>query len=392
MTDKHRSIVRRSRFPASSSDPIATPLVTSVAYRSVDASALDAQYEGTTPGFTYAREGHPNATVLAEKIDWLEGAEGGMITSSGMSALSAIYLGLLKSGDHIVAGDQLYGRNLRLLRQELPRLGITTSFVDPTDAAAIAGAMQQNTRLVLIELVSNPTLRIADMAGIQAAVAQSDALLVVDNTFTTPAGFRPFAHGADIIMHSVTKLLAGHSDVTLGYVAARDPEIRQALNDAVVTWGLNGSPFDCWQAERGLQSFDLRFARAQSNAKALADALAEVEAVDQVLYPGRPDHPDHNRAASLLGEAPGNMVSFRLKGGRDQADRFIRAAAHIPFAPTLGDVATTLSHPASSSHRGLSAEERLALGITEGFFRVSVGIEEPAQIIDEITKSIEVSS
>lgn len=391
MEDKYRSIVRRTNFPSSSSDPLTTPLVTAVAYTSEDASALDDQYEGIKSGYTYAREGHPNATVLAEKIDWLEGAKGGIITGSGMSALAAIYLGLLKSGDHIVASDQLYGRNLRLLRQDLERFGISATCVDPTDSKAVAAAIKDETKLVVVEAVSNPTLRVADMVGIAKVVTDTDAHLVVDNTFTTPAAYKPFDHGADIVMHSVTKLLSGHSDVTLGYVAAKDADHTKAIYDAVVTWGLTPAPFDCWQAERGLHSFDLRFERSQSNAAQLADALAEMSAVESVLYPGRPDHPDHNRARQILGDQSGNMVSFRLKGGRDQADRFVRAATHIPFAPTLGDISTTLSHSASSSHRGLSEAERLELGITEGFFRVSVGVEKADQIISEFKTSIEAS-
>lgn len=389
MSQDHKSLVRRTALPASSSTPLATPLFSAVAYSSPDADALDAQYEGSNPGYTYAREGHPNAEVLASKIDWLEGAEGGAITGSGMSALAAIYLGLLKSGDHIVAGDQLYGRNIRILTKELPKFGISTTLVDPTDAASVSRAMKPTTKMILVEVVANPTLRVADMDGIAELAANHDALLVVDNTFTTPASYKPLARGADIVMHSVTKLLAGHSDVTLGYVAAKDPAINQAMRDAIVTWGLTPAPFDCWQAEKGLHSFQIRFEKAQDNARAIADRLGELQAVDAVIYPGRADHPDHNRAAAVLGDTPGNMVSFRIKGGREEANRFIRAAQHIPFAPTLGDVATTLSHSASSSHREMAASEREAIGITEGFFRVSVGIEEKELLLGEFTKALE---
>lgn len=387
MTD-YRSIVRRVKSPVSVSTPISTPLYSAVAYRSEDADGLDSQYEGRTHGYTYAREGHPNAAVLAEKLDWLEGAEGGVLSSSGMAALSGIYLGLLQSGDHVVAGDQLYGRNLRLLNRDLPRLGITSSLVDPTNAEAIKAAIKPTTKLVVVEVVSNPTLRVADMEGIAKVTEDAGVLLVVDNTFTTPASYKPLNHGADIVMHSVTKLLAGHSDVTLGYAVSRNRDVNAAMLDAVVTWGLTPAPFDCWQAERGLHSFELRFERAQSNARALADTLAEIEGVDAVIYPGRHDHPDHNRAQAILGDNPGNMVSFRLKGGREQANKFIRAAEHIPFAPTLGDVGTTLSHPVSSSHRELSEQALLDIGITEGFFRVSVGIEDADQLTSEFKQAV----
>ena len=388
------TIVRRSDIPQSASRPVATPLFPSVVYASPSADTLDAQYEGKVDGYTYAREGHPNADILASKIDSLEGiasdgdAPGGIVTSSGMGAISAMFLGLLKQGDQVLAGDQLYGRSLRMLSQDLPRLGFETGFFDACDTASLEAAIQPHTCMVMIEAVSNPTLRVADVAGIAALAARHNLILVVDNTFTTPAVFRPFDHGADIIIHSVTKFLAGHSDVTLGYVAARDPEHRTAIYDAAVTWGMTPSPFDCWLAERGMHSFEVRFAAAQANAAAIADGLAGLPGMRQVLYPGRADHPDHVLAASLFDGAFGNMVSFEIEGGRAEVNRFIEAAGQIPFAPTLGDVATTLSHPASSSHRALSADARAALGMSEGFFRLSVGIEPASLLLGELQAAL----
>lgn len=388
MSDTPKSLVRRTQWPTSVSRPVVTPLQPSVVYASPDPDALDAQYADAS-GFTYAREGHPNAAVLAQKIDMLEGATGGIITGSGMSAIGAVFLGCLKAGDHVLGGDQLYGRTLRLMTQDLPKFGIETSLADPTDVGAMRAAARPNTKMIVVEVVSNPTIRVADMPEIVALAKEIGALLVVDNTFTTPRSYRPFDHGADIIVHSVTKLLAGHSDATLGYVAARDPDLRTAINDANVTWGLTPSPFDCWLAERGLHSFELRFDRAQDNAAKLADALSQIKGVKRVIYPTRPDHPDHNRAVSLLNGRGGNMFSLELTGGREAANAFTRAASDIAFAPTLGDVGTTLSHPASSSHRGLTPEARGALGISEGFFRVSVGIEDVDLLIREMTAAAE---
>jgi len=392
MTDDHKSLVRRTSLPVSASAPVVTPIYPSVVYRSETPDQLDAQYEGRLSGYTYAREGHPNATVLAGKIDWMEGVSGGIITGSGMAALSAILLGLLAKDDHVLAGDQLYGRSMRLVTQDLPRMGFKASLADPTDAKAFEAAITPKTRMILVEVVSNPTLRVADMAAIADMAKRHGVLLVVDNTFTTPASYRPFEHGADIVLHSVTKLLAGHSDVTLGYVAAKQPDIQKPIYDAAVTWGMTPSPYECWLAERGLHSFGLRFERAQKNASALADHLATLAGVAQVYYPGRPDHPDHNRARAVLGDNPGNMLSFRLSGGREAANAFTTAAPHIPFAPTLGDVGTTLSHPASSSHRALSEKDRQKLGITQGFFRVSVGIEDIDQLKSEFTAAIKASA
>lgn len=388
MSNQHRSIVRRGIRPESASRPVVSPLSPSVVYASPDADALDAQYEGRTKGYTYAREGHPNWSILADKLDWLEGGSKGVVTSSGMSAVGALFHATLAKGDHVVAGSQLYGRTLRLLAEEMPRWGVEVTLVDPTDGSAFADALRPETKLALVEVVSNPTLRVADMDAITDACKAQGVCLAVDNTFTTPALYHPFEQGAHVVIHSVTKMLAGHSDVTLGYACARDADLAQRLYDEVVTWGLTPSPFDCWLAERGLHSFEVRFERAQANAAALADHLAGLDGVASVLYPGRSDHPDHARAAAMLGAGGGTMVSFLLQGGREEVNRFLRAASNIPFAPTLGDVGTTLSHPASSSHRGLTPEGRAALGITEGFIRMSVGIENLELLKRELAEAV----
>ncbi|AUC55534.1 cystathionine gamma-synthase [Sagittula sp. P11] len=375
------TLQRPVTVPQSLSTPVITPLMPSVVYASTTPDELDSQYEGRAQGYTYAREGHPNADVLARRIDALEGCEGGLVLGSGMAAVAAVLLGLTKAGDHVVGGDQLYGRSLRMLTEDLPRLGIATTMAQVTDAASVAAALRPETKMVLIEVVSNPTLRLADLDGIAALCREKGVLLVVDNTFTTPATVKPFEHGADIVLHSVTKLLAGHSDVTLGWIGARDPDLMAKMRVFAVTTGMTPSPFDCWLAERGLHTFALRQARTQETARRLADHLAGQAGIARVLYPTRPDHPDMARAQGLLQGQGGNMVSFVLDGGRAEANAFAEAANGVAFAPTLGDVGTTLSHPASSSHRALTPEGREALGITEGFFRVSVGLEDPDALI-----------
>lgn len=379
---------RRLPWPAGVARPVTSPLQASVVYAAESPDALDAQYEGRTEGWTYAREGHPNAAVLAARIDALEGAEGGVVTGSGMAAVAAAMLGLVGQGDHVIGADQLYGRSLRLLAEDLPRFGVATTRADATDVAAVAAACRPETRAILVEVVSNPTIRVADIAGLAALARERGIALVVDNTFTTPRGFRAFDHGADVVVHSVTKLLAGHSDATLGYVAARDPAVRARVAVAAATWGLTASPFDCWLAERGMMSFALRYDRAEANAGALADHLAGLPGVTRVLYPGRADHPDADRARRLLAGRWGTMVSFEVAGGRAAANALVRAMPDLPFAPTLGDIGTTLSHPPSSSHRALSAQARAAMGISEGFFRVSVGVEEIEGLCAEFTAGV----
>lgn len=371
----------RTPWPGSVSRPVVNPLQPSVVYASGDPDELDAQYEGGAKGFTYAREGHPNAEVLGQMVDAMEGATGGVVTGSGMGAVTVALLGSVKAGDHVLGADQLYGRSLRLMNEELPRLGIATSLADPTDVAAFEAAIRPETRLILIETVSNPTLRVADVDGIIALARSRGILVAVDNTFPTPRGCQPLVRGADIVIHSVTKLMAGHSDATLGYVAAKDPDLAARFLTLAVSMGFTASPFDCWLAERGLYSFDLRYERCTATAARLGDALLEMPGVLRVLYPTRTDHPDHNRSVSLLGGEGGHMVSFEIAGGRAAANAFVRAAEGLNFAPTLGDIATTISHPATSSHRALTPEARAGLGISEGFFRISVGCEQAEALI-----------
>jgi cystathionine beta-lyase/cystathionine gamma-synthase len=354
---------------------------------------LDAQYEGDLHGYTYSREGHPNADVVAHTIDAMEGAPHmGVVVSSGMAAVSAVLLGLTKAGDHVIGGNQLYGRSLRMMAEDLPRLGIATSMVDPGDVEAVRAAIRPETKMILVEVVSNPTLRVADILGLSALAKETGILLVVDNTFTTPRSFKAYDHGADIVIHSVTKLLAGHSDVMLGYVSAKDKALNDRLRVFAVTAGMSPSPFDCWLAERGMLSFELRFDRAQSTAAKLAEHLGTLKGVKRVIYPARRDHPDHLRAEALLKGQYCNMVSFEIEGTRAAANALARGAEGLSFAPTLGDVGTTLSHPASSSHRALTAEKRAELGMSEGFFRVSVGLEDPDALCDVFTSAVQAAT
>jgi len=388
MTDRGTP-VRRTPWPEGAERPLVSPLAPAAAYTAADADALDAIYGGQATGYVYAREGHPNAAVLAAKLDAMEGLGRGLVTGSGMAALAAAVLSQVAAGDRVVAARQLYGRSQRLLRDELPRLGVEVAFADAGDGQAFAAAIGPQCRLVLVELVSNPTLRVTDLPAIVAAARSAGACVVLDNTFATPLGARAADLGADVVVHSVTKLLAGHSDVTLGYVAAAAPELAERIEAFAVTMGLTPSPFDCWLAERGLHTFELRHSRACATAAALATELAAAPGVSGVLYPGRRDHPDHARAAALLGAPWGNMVTFHLTGGRAAVNRFLAAAGdRLPFAATLGDVATTVSHPATSSHRALEPAERAELGITEGTLRVSVGIETAAYVLDAFAAAL----
>ena len=238
--------------------------------------------------------------------------------------------------------------------------------------------------MLFVETISNPMLRVVDLPALADLAHEHDALLVVDNTFATPVLCRPLELGADLVMESLTKMIAGHSDVTLGMIAGNDDELFGRLKNTSSIWGFAANPFDCWLAERGLETMTLRTNAACRNALELSDWLAEQPGVSRVIYPGRPDHPEHALAAELLHDQFGHMLCFELDGGRDAVNAFIQNAPGIPFSPSLGHTTTTLSYPDGTSHRYAPAEEKKKQGITEGLIRLSVGIEEISAIRREI--------
>lgn len=376
MKKSNRSVVRRTVAPVNPGQPLAPALAPSAMYHYETVSEMLEVSEGRVDGFTYSRDGHPNGAMLAEKLSWMEGAKAGIMTGSGMTALSAAFLTVLKKGDSIAAASQLYGRSLAMVDHTLPRLGFETRHFDASNPETFAAAITPGTRIVLAEIVSNPMLRVTHFEALVEATKKAGALLVVDNTFTTPTGFNPLAHGADLVMHSVTKMLSGHSDLNLGFLGGNGPELIENINETLKIMGLNASAYNCWMAERGLNTFDLRFARAQENAGQLAAFFETHPMISKVHYPGLTSHPDHQLARKMLPNGYGSMVSFVLKGAREQADTFVKAAENIPYGSTLGDVATTIIMPAASSHRKLGREARLALGIEDNLIRVSVGIED----------------
>ncbi len=365
---------READIPRSATEPLAPPIQLSAVYRVDGLDQIDAIFRGETTGFFYARDGHPNAAALASKLAALEGAEAALICASGMAAEAAILLTLLGQGDEVALADGLYGKTAVLVGRELARFGVQRRVFDATRPETLRAALTPRTRLVFAETISNPLVRVADLAGLAAVIREtgSDAKLVIDNTFA-PLLCRPLDCGADAVTHSVTKLIGGHSDVTLGLLAGRRALIDQCMSVASA-FGLTGNPFDSWLALRGLSTLNLRSERACRNAWALAERLAGHAKVRGVHYPGLTRHPDHALALEMLSGGFGTIVTIDL-GGREQADALIRALEHVPFAPSLGDVTTTLSHPSTTSHRALTAEESARQGITPGLIRLSVGLE-----------------
>jgi cystathionine beta-lyase/cystathionine gamma-synthase len=360
--------------------PLAPPLYQSAVYTLPDLDAYERIMNAEEPGFVYARDKHPNAQRLAARLAEVEAGQWAVVCGSGMASLSAILLATVSQGDRIVAGNRLYGRTTQLLKQELHRFGVQTTLVDASDLEQVRQALETPVRILLVETMSNPLVRMVDIERLVELAHARGCLLLVDNTFATPALVKPLALGADLVMESLTKMIGGHSDVTLGVVSGRG-DLLPEMSQVVSIWGFAANPFDCWLAERGLSTLAVRMRAASANAAALADWLAAQPGVARVVYPGRPDHPEHALATRLLKGGFGNMLCFELAGGREAVNRFIRRATGIPFSPSLGHMTTTCSHPASTSHRYASPAEKQRQGISDGLIRLSVGCEEREEIL-----------
>jgi cystathionine beta-lyase/cystathionine gamma-synthase len=366
---------RPQSLPPLPTRPHAPPIFLASVWECDSPQQVDALLSGREAGYVYQRDGHPNAFLLAEKLKLLHGAARGVVTGSGMAALAAALLSQLQMGDHAVIGNRMYGKTLALFVGEASRLGIEVTSVDTCDSAAVSAAIRTNTKLVLAETIANPLLEVADIASLAEVAHQKNTLLLIDNTFASPILCRPLELGADLVMESLTKTLNGHSDVILGFFGGRG-DVWERVPAVISTWGLASGAFECWLAERGLATAHLRIERGCENALAAAQYLQQRSPkVAQVYYPGLANHPQHALARRQFGERFGTMVSFRLTGGRTAADAFIAAAKQIPFCPSLGELSTTLSHPETTSHRGMTGEQRAALGITGGTIRLSVGTE-----------------
>lgn len=376
---------RPDEAPAMPTAPLASPIYQAAVYRCADPDQAGRLLSGQEEGYVYSRDRNPNSDLLAEKVRALHQADHAIVCGSGMAACSAILLAHLKSGDHVVVGDQMYGRTLTLLEKELSRLGVTSTRVDACNVAQVRAAMKPATKLVVVETITNPLVRVVDVAQLAEAAHAGGARLVVDNTFASPVLCRPLELGADIVFESLTKIMNGHSDVLLGAVCTR-ADAWNRINGVVGSYGLSAAPFDCWLAARGIGTLALRAERASANALRAAEYLTKRPECAKVYYPGLENHPDHQIAARQFAEEYaeprfGSMLSFTLAGGSAAAARFITAAKRIPFCPSLGDLSTTLSHPESTSHRGLTPEERAALEITGGTIRLSVGIESGSAVV-----------
>lgn len=337
----------------------------------------------THNGYDYSRTANPTRTALEECIAALEGGARCVATASGMAA-EATVMALFPAGSHIIAGHDIYGGTYRLFSQVLSTHGIEFSFVNMVeDPEAVRRALRPNTRAVWIETPSNPLLTLVDIAAVCRIAKKAGALAIVDNTFMSPFFQRPLNLGADVALHSTTKYLNGHSDVVGGALVTKSAELGEKIAWMLNNLGTGCSPFDAWLVLRGVKTLPLRMKAHAANALALAKFLAAQREVAHVYYPGLPDHPQHKLAKRQM-SGFGGMLSFDLKGGREAAFKFVGALKTIAFAESLGGVESLIEHPETMSHASMTAEQRRVAGIGDGNLRISVGIEDAADLIEDL--------
>lgn len=337
-------------------------------------------------GYDYSRGKNPTRTALQENLAALEGGKHGLVFASGLAAIHTV-LQTLKPGDHVVGGGDLYGGTYRLFTKIVERTGITFTFVDTTDLGAVEQAMTDATKLVWIETPTNPLLRVTDIRAVADLAHARGAKLCVDNTFATPMLQRPLSLGADLVMHSVTKYLGGHSDVIMGALVLNDDAWAEELGFLQFAVGAVPGPMDCFLVLRGTKTLHLRVERHCSNARAVAAFLDQHDAVAKVIYPGLESHPGHALATRQMDDY-GGMVSFVLEGSvKDGMDLCTRTKV-FALAESLGGVESLIEHPPSMTHASIPAEQRRASGLDDGLVRLSVGVEHPDDLIADLDQAL----
>ncbi|ATQ43658.1 O-succinylhomoserine sulfhydrylase [Caulobacter mirabilis] len=360
-------------------------LTQSFAYGS--AEAADRRFSGEEPGFVYSRYANPTTQMFEERLALLEGAEHCRGLASGMAAVHVALTGLLKAGDHLVAGKALFGSCNWIISQYLPRFGVETTFVDATDLKAWEAAMRPNTRAVLIETPANPLLEVTDIAEVAKIAHAAGAKVVVDNVFGTPIFQKPLQLGADIVVYSATKHIDGQGRVLGGAILGGKDFIEEHYRDIIRHTGPAISPFNAWILLKGLETLDLRVRRQTETAGVLADLIGDHRKVSRVLYPGRADHP---QAAIIAKQMTGhsNLLAFDL-GSREAAWRFLDALEIVDISNNLGDAKSMATHPSTTTHRAMPEEKRLEIGLTEGFVRMSVGLEDVRDLSRDIARALD---
>ena len=339
-------------------------------------------------GYIYTRLKNPTIVQLERALAALEGGEVALATATGMAAVTTMYFALLKAGDHMIGTDCMYGPSRLVMEREFSRFGIGSDFVDTTDLAVVEKAWKPDTRLLYVETPSNPSLKVTDLRRCADLAHARGALLVVDNTVLSPLLQKPFDLGADVVVHSLTKFINGHSDVVGGAIIAREKALGERLRKVLQTMGGTMDPHQAWLVLRGLRTLGLRVYKQQENGQIIARFLAEHPKVETVYYPGLADHPGQ----ALIGpqmKGPGSMISFVLKGGYQAGVTCLNSVKLCILAVSLGSIETLIQHPASMTHSGMTPAQRAEAGIPEGLVRLSVGCEEAGDLIRDLKEALE---
>ncbi|HEX6412393.1 MAG TPA: O-succinylhomoserine sulfhydrylase [Burkholderiales bacterium] len=353
-----------------------------------DARQAAARFAGEDEGMVYTRYTNPTVSMLQDRLAALEGAASCVATASGMAAILATAMVHLKSGDHVVCSNAVFGATIQLFNNILGRFGVETTYVAPTRVDDWRRALRKNTRLFFLETPSNPLTEVSDIAALADISRKAGALLAVDNVFCTPALQRPLELGADLVVHSATKYLDGQGRVIAGAVAGPKALVGDPMTTFLRTAGPTLSPFNAWVVLKGLETLEIRMRAQSAAALELAAWLQSHPKVTRVYYPGLPSHPQHELARRQQ-RAAGAVLSFEVKGGREAAWRVLDSTRLVSLTANLGDVKTTIVHPASTTHGRISPEARAAAGITEGLIRLAVGLEAVADLKDDLKRGLE---
>ena len=342
---------------------------------------------GSDEEVLYSRYGNnPNQVELAKKYALLEGADAAIFVSSGMGATALAHLAVLRPGDHLISSTWIYGGTQRLFDEELGRYGIEVTYVSPDQVRLWRKSLRKSTRAIFVETPTNPLMRVIDLAPIAYVAEEYGLALLVDATFASPINFRPLDHGADVVITSATKYLNGHSDVIAGAVAGTASFVEE-VNRLMRLWGQAIDPHAAWLVDRGMRTLAVRMERHNSNGMAVAQWAEQQPAITKVYYPGLPSHPDHAYAKTVLAGF-GGMVGLELKGGAKAAERMLKRFKLITHAPSLAGVETLVSEPRLTSHKSIGPEGRAKIGISDGFLRLSCGIEDAADIIGDLEQGL----
>ena len=365
---------------------VTTPIYQTSTFAFRDAEQGAARFSGEEDGFIYTRLGNPTIQALERNLSAMEGGDAALATASGMAASTTIFLSFLKTGDHIICTDSVYGPTRVVLEKGFSKFGIESSYVDSSRVEAVRSAIRSNTRMIFLETPANPTLKLSDIRAISEITRGAGALLVVDNTFMSPVLQRPLESGADIVMHSLTKFINGHSDVVGGAIICRQehfPELRWTLSN----FGGIIDPFAAWLVLRGAKTLPLRMKQHCENGLKVAEFLASHPMVEKVHYPGMPDHPQHTLAKEQMDDF-GGMIAFEVKGGIEGGRTVMNNVELCTLAVSLGSVETLIQHPASMTHSAMAREDRLKAGISDGLVRISVGIEDAGELIADLDRAL----